>query len=72
MLGSMTPEERQARLEELAVRANVVEQELLEINRAEEAEGLTTEQLGALQDRRTLAEHEKADIARELRALDGW
>ena len=66
----MTPEERQARLEELAVRSAAVAATLAEVDRLEEAEGLSGEQVEALRDHRTLAEHELAEIAAELRDLD--
>jgi hypothetical protein len=57
-------------LERIALRSAAAAAELAEVERALEAEDLTTEQLGALEDRRTLAEHELADLAGELRALD--
>jgi hypothetical protein len=58
------------RLAELAVRAATVAATMAEIERAEEAEGLNLAQLQVLDDRRTLAEHELAEIAAELRAID--
>jgi hypothetical protein len=66
----MTHDERQQRLEELAVRAAAVAATMAEVERAEEREGLDAEQLGAIEDKRTLAEHELAEIAAELRAID--
>jgi hypothetical protein len=55
----------------LAVRAGHVAATLAEVERAEEAEGLDAAQLEAINDRRTLAEHELAEIAAELREIDG-
>jgi hypothetical protein len=57
-------------LQRLAVRSAAVAAELAALDRAEEAEGLDAAALGALTDRRTLAELELADIAAELAALD--
>jgi hypothetical protein len=54
----------------IAVRSAAVAAELAEVDRALEAEGLTAEQLAALEDRRTLGEHELCDLAADLRALD--
>jgi hypothetical protein len=67
----MTYDERQQRLEQLAVDAATAAAVLQEVERAEEAEGLDTGQLEALDDKRKLAEHELADIAAELREIDG-
>jgi hypothetical protein len=58
------------RLEDLAVRAAAVAAELGEVDRALEAEGLDAEGLEALDDRRTLAEHELAEVRAELNDLD--
>ena len=54
----------------IAVRSAAVAAELAEVDRALEAEGLTVAQLGALEDRRTCAQLELADLTADLRALD--
>ena len=65
----MTDHEPDA-LEALALRAAGVAAELAEVDRALEAEGLDADALEALTDRRTLAEHELAQLAAELATLD--
>jgi hypothetical protein len=57
-------------LERLALRAAAAAAELAAVERLEEAEGLDAAQREALADRRTCVEHELADLAAELAALD--